>query len=109
MNQMTLNQIAMTFLKDQSLEVAGKLKEVILEDGQERIQHVDGPVLHHIHNEALFNVLLKINSLFTQQERSKAAVSEYLRHADPLRAQFFDIVDALKGFQPTNTPSDEPK
>ena len=109
MNQMTLNQIAMHFLKDQSLEVAGKLKEVILEDGRERIQHVDGPVLHHIHNEAVFNVLLNINSLFMQQERSEAAIGEYLAHAEPLRAQFFDIVDALKGFQPTSTPSDEPK
>lgn len=109
MNQMTLNQIAMSFLKTQSLEVAHKIKQVLAEDIEERIQHMDGPVLHHIHNDALFNVLLSINSLFLEQGRSEAAVREYLTHARPLRAQFFDIVDALKGFEARNTSSEEPQ
>jgi len=106
MNQMTMNQIAMSFLRGQSHEVASKIKEFLAEDAEERVQHMDGPVLHHIHNNALFEVLLQINSLFTQEHWSRDAVREYLRHAEPLKSQFFDIVDALKSFEPSVKPGD---
>jgi len=107
MNQMKMNQIAKNFLQGQSHEVASKIKELLAEDAEERILHMDGPVLHHIHNNALFEALLRINSLFTQEHLSRDAVREYLRHAEPLRSQFFDIVDTLKSFEPSVTLGDD--
>ncbi len=107
MNQMTMNQIAMSFLRNQSHEVSSKIKQLLAEDAEERIHHVDGPVLHHIHNHAIFEVLLQINALFTQGHKSEDAVREYLKQAEPLKSQFFDIVDALKNFEPSAETGDD--
>ena len=67
MNQIELNRIAMHFVKSQSIEVAGKLRDVLHEDAKQRAKQIAGPPLHYIHNMALFDCIssFHITNFFT--------------------------------------------
>ena len=100
MNQLELNRIAELFVQKQSIEVAKKLDSILIEDLKERAEQMPGSAVHHIHNVALFDSLLRINSLFQIKNRSEAASREYLEHAETLKPKFLDIVNSLKDFEP---------
>ena len=106
MNQLELNRIAGDFIRSQSVELARKLKDVLAADLAERVKGLAGPTVHHIHNVALFDTMLGINCLFQTRDHSKAAVREYIEHAETLRPDFIDIVDSLKDFEPTGRKED---
>ena len=101
MNQIELNRIAMHFVKSQSIEVAGKLRDVLHEDAKQRAKQIAGPPLHYIHNMALFDCLVSINAMFTIEDLSEEAVSQYAEYVETLRPKFLDIIEALKDFRPT--------
>jgi hypothetical protein len=103
MNQLELNAIAKHFIQRQSFEVAKKLKGFLTEDLKERAEELPGPLVHYIHNMAVFDTLLGINCLFTQKNESETGLQEYLEHAETLRLKFLDIVDSLKDFEPTDS------
>ena len=106
MNQIAMNRIAANFIDMQSIELASKLKKILLADIQKKTEYIDGPTAHHIHNRALFNVLLAINCIFVKDFQSRSARQQYLEHAKELESRFFDIVDALKDFEPTGEDED---
>lgn len=105
MNQIELNKIAMTFLRSQSAEVAYKIRELFHEDAQER--KLSGPPLHYIHNIALFDCLVFLNSFFAMENNSKEAVREYAEYAETLRPKFQDIMESLQDFEPTMGNSED--
>jgi len=107
MNQLELNNIAKLFVHTQSLEVAKKLDIVFSEDLGEKVKHVPGSAVHHIHNMALFYVLLRINSLYQTTESTEAASRQYLEFAETLKSRFLDIVESLKDFRPTGKKNEE--
>jgi len=106
MNQLELNTIAQHFIRSQSIEVMKKLKTILFDDLKERVKHMPGPTVHYIHNTALFDTLLVINSILANGNRSVQAVREYEEYAQTLRPKFLDIVDSLKDFRPTNDVGD---
>ena len=108
MNQIAMNRLAANFIDIQSLELGSKLRKVFLADLRKKIEHIDGPTVHHIHNRALFNVLLAINCIFVKDFQSRTARRQYLARAKELESRFFDIVDALKDFEPTGDGEDTP-
>jgi len=101
MNQAELNEIAVHFIRTQSAEVASKIRDLFHEDAQERADQIAGLPLHYIHNMALFDCLVCLNSFFTIENTSKEAVKEYTRYAETLRPKFLDIMESLKDFEPT--------
>jgi len=105
MNQIELNTIAMNFIEHQSAEVAAKIKDVFHKDAQEKSEQVAGPTLHYIHNIALFDCLVMLNTFFMIEDNSREALQEYLRHAETLRPKFLDIMESLKDFKPTTMNS----
>ena len=106
MNQLELNTIAMNFIEHQSAEVAAKIKDVFHKDAQERSDRITGSALHYIHNIALFDCLVMLNTFFTSEDKSQEAVNEYLKYAETLKLKFFDIMEFLKDFEPTMPSSD---
>ena len=109
MNQIELNRIAVNFIERQSVEVATKLREVLYEDAEERSERIAGPALHYIHNIALFDCLVGINTLFMNENNSNEAIKEYADYAETLRPKFLDIMEALKDFRPTAQGQDDSK
>lgn len=107
MNQVLLNKIAMNFLTSQSAEVGSKLRDLLHKDAQERADQIAGLPLHYIHNMALFDCLVCLNSFFTMENTSKEAVKEYVRHAETLRPKFLEIMESLKDFEPTAGNSED--
>lgn len=109
MNQIELNKIAMSFLMSQSAEVASKIREFLHKDAQERADQMVGRPLHYIHNMALFECLVYLNSFFTIENNSREAVKEYAKYAETLRPRFLDIMESLRDFEPTvgNTKDNE--
>ena len=101
MNQIELNRIAMSFVKSQSIEVAEKLRDVLHNDVEHRAKQIAGPPLHYIHNMALFDCLVMLNTFFISKDNSKEAASEYVKYAETLRPKFLDIMESLKDFEPT--------
>ena len=101
MNQTELNRIAMSFLEQQSMEVADKLKHVLTEDLNERAKEVPGMTVHYVHNVALFRALMFINCVFCAENKSKDALKEYCQYAETFKEKFLDIVEALKDFVPS--------
>lgn len=106
MNQIAMNRIAANFIDMQSIELASELKKLLLANIQKKSEYIDGPTLHHIHNRTLFNVLLAINCIFMKDFQSRTARRQYIEHAKELESRFFDIVDALKDFEPTGEGED---
>jgi len=106
MNQLELNTIAMNFIEHQSAEVAAKIKDVFHKDAQERSEQIAGPTLHYIHNIALFDCLVMLNTFFMVENKSQESVNEYLKYAETLRPKFLDIMESLKDFEPTMPSSD---
>jgi len=100
MNQIELNRIAMSFIRNQSAEVAAKLRDVLFADAEERSKQVGGPALHYVHTTALFDCLVLINTFFIAENDSKEAADEYIEHAETLRPKFLDIMESLKDFRP---------
>ena len=78
MNQSQLNQIAMHVIENQSAEVAAKIKKVLHDDAQERADQIAGPALHYIHNVALFDCLVMLNTFFMIENKSPEALHKYL-------------------------------
>ena len=105
MNQVELNTVGQIFIENRSIEVAHKLGVVLHEDLEERAKQIPGPIVHYIHNLALFDVLLKLNCLFQNVDHSYEACEEYLEHAESLKIQFLNIVDSLKDFEPKDKSS----
>lgn len=100
MNQLELNKIAMFCIRTHSLEVSKKISSILGQDATERGPDVGGPTLHYIHNMALFNVLLSINSLFTIKKPSEDEVDQFPDFAESIRPRFLDMVDSIKDFRP---------
>jgi len=107
MNQIELNKIAMSFLKNKSDEVASKLREVLRKDVQKRVGQISGRALNHIHNMALFNSLICVNALFAEKNDSMDATIEYAKHVETLRPKFLDLVESLQDFEPTMGNSED--
>lgn len=107
MNQLEPNRIAELFVRSQSIEVAKKLRTVLSEDLDERVMQMPGPVVHHVHNVALFDALLGINCLFHTKGSAEAGLREYLGHAETLMPKFLDIVDSLKDFKPASEQGED--
>ena len=101
MDQKELNRIAMNFIRTQSIEVATKLRETLSGDIEERSEQVSGQALHYIHNMALFDCMIWLNSLIALNDIPEEAIDEYLIFAESLRSKFMAIVNELKDFQPT--------
>jgi len=102
MDQKELNQVALDFIHNQGIEVATKLRETLLCDVKERSEQVSWQALHHIHNMALFECLVWLNSMLSLDEDiSEESFNEYLCFVETLRPKFLDIIEALKDFQPT--------
>lgn len=101
MNQQELNEVALTYLRRQSIEVVAKLQETVSTDSDERSKQVSGPPLLHIYNTALFECLAWLNAMFLNNEDiPEETLNEYRRFVDELRPKFQDIVEAFKDFQP---------
>ena len=96
MNQAELNRIAINLIKKHSFEVAQKLEKVLAEDVQERAKELPGMTVHHIHNMALYDLLLIVNSIFLEDRKSAETASEYCQLGESLRPKFLEIVEALK-------------
>ena len=105
MNQLELNTIAMNFIEHQSVEVAAKIKDVFHKDAQERADQIAGPALHYIHNVALFDCLVMLNTFFMIENKSPEALHKYLEYAETLRPKFLNIMESLKDFKPTTQNS----
>ena len=103
MNQSELNKVAMNFIYSQGLEVADKLRETLECDIENRFKskEVSGQTLHYIHNIALFDCMVWLNSLIALNDVSEETIDQYFDFADKLRAKFFDVVNELKDFQPS--------
>jgi transketolase C-terminal domain/subunit len=101
MNQIELNKIARDFLESRSIDIAKKIRRILADDLEEKIQEMSGPTLHCIHNMALFYTLTGINVMFASDAASEEALSEYFEHTKTLRPKFFAIVESLKDFEPT--------
>jgi hypothetical protein len=71
----------MSFLMSQSAEVASKIRELLDKDAQQRTDKITGRPLHYIHNMALFECLVYLNSFFTIENNSIEAVKEYAKYA----------------------------
>jgi hypothetical protein len=102
MNQSELNQVAMHFIDTQTCEAAMKIRDTLVNDLEERSKQVSGRVVHHIHNMAIFECLVWLNSPITLREGPKEKINEYYHYADELREKFMDIVDHLKDFKVTS-------
>lgn len=100
MNQIEMNRIAMSFIQNQSIEVAKKLDAVLAQDLEEKATKIGGPAVHYVHTMAMFDCLASINTFFANENRSDEAVNEYIKYAETLRPRFLDIVEALKDFRP---------
>jgi hypothetical protein len=105
MNQTELNRIALNYIQLQSGEIASKITGVLREDLHKRTTELNGPTIHHMHNEALFHSLVTLNSLSLAENRSKDAVHEFCSLAESLKPKFMEIVEALKDFQPSSETS----
>jgi hypothetical protein len=105
MNQAELNRIALNYVQLQSGEIASKITGLLSEDLHKRITEINGPTIHHIHNEALFHSLVILNSLSLTENRSKETVHEFCSLAELLKPKFMEIIEALKDFQPTGKES----
>lgn len=101
MNQTELNRIANNYIQLQSGEIASKITSVLSEDLHKRSTELNGPTIHHIHNEALFHSLVILNSISLTENRSKETVHEFCSLAESLKPKFMEIIEALKDFQST--------
>jgi hypothetical protein len=101
MNQLQLNKIAMHFIENQSAEVAAKLRSVLHIDARKRSEQIAGPALHYVHNIALFDCLIMVNTFFMIENKSQEALHEYIEYAETLRPKFIDLMESLKDFRPT--------
>ena len=99
MNQAELNRIATSYLKAKSIEVARKIDSILDEDLNTRVEELNGPIIHHIHNEALFYSLMKLNNLALSENSSKNAAMEFYMLAESLKPKFFEIIETLKDFE----------
>lgn len=99
MNQKQLNQIAVSFINKESEKVADKLKETLKKDASECKLPVSKEGMHHIHTQAIFNLLrIIIIICYGNKDASEQEVKEYLRYAESLRPEYMNIVEALKDF-----------
>ena len=106
MNQLEINKIAMHFIESQSAEVAARIRSLLYEDAEKRSEQIAGPALHHIHNIALFDCLVMLNTFFIIEDKSREAVNEYLKYAETIKPKFLEIMESLKDFKPTMHSSD---
>jgi len=106
MNQIEMNRIAMNYVEHESWKVARKLEKLLFEDIKEKNGEMSGMALHHIHHEAIFSLIILLNSIFIakDKEKSDVYVKEYLKLACSLKPQFFNIIDTLKDFQFPGNP-----
>ena len=98
MNENLLNAMAWDEMGRQSSEVFVGLNVRLYDDFQKRQELISKETIRGIHNEALFKCLRAINSTAHIK-----GYLEYLRFADTLKPNFFDITEALKDFQPTES------
>ena len=102
MNQKELNKIALDSIDKQSIKVATKLQKLIARDGEKRFKQFPGPVVHYVHNIALFECMVWLNSISLHGEDvPEETIDEYLCLVETLRPKFRDVIEALKDFQPT--------
>jgi len=96
MNENLLNAMAWDEMGRQSSEVFVDLNVCLYDDHQKRQELISKETVRCVHNDALFKCLRTINSTVPIKK-----YMEYLRFADTLKPKFFEIAEALKGFQPT--------
>ena len=106
MNQAELNRIAIGYIEMQSVEVARKIDSVLRDDLLKRSESLNGPVIHHIHNLAIYHSLVKLNGIFRIDDESDEAVNEYCELAYSLKPKFIELTETLKDFQPARNPED---
>jgi hypothetical protein len=102
MNQVELNRVAMDAIYEHGSEVFSKLQVALVRDSHERSKHISGMALHHVHNIALYECLIWLNSIIAFKDTPENASLEYLSLAKTLEPKFMEIVNALKDFQPAN-------
>ena len=107
MNQMQLNAVAMNLIQNQSAEVAEKIGDLLHEDAKKRAKLISGPPLHYIHNAALFECLVILNSFCMVKNHTEQAAKEYTRFAETLKPKFLELVEALKDFQLTGKDAND--
>jgi hypothetical protein len=101
MDQAELNRVAISFLRAQAFEVADKLRQTLIADIKKRSVRISGVALHHIHNMAMFECLMWLNSqVALGKDASKETVDDYVCLTETLRPKFQEIVNTLKDFQP---------
>jgi hypothetical protein len=102
MDQKQRHEMALKALDDQCTEAFVVLSICLERDRSKRQEYLPQDVVRYIHNDALFECLRVVNSAV-----SIKTVMEYRRFADTLRPKFFEIVEALRNFQPTGTIAKE--
>ncbi len=109
MNQIEMNRIATNYIENQSWGLAKKLENVLMEDLKKETGQISGMALHHIHHEAIFSLITLLNSIFIAKDKEKydEYAKEYLKLAQSLKPQFFDIINTLKDFQLPENPSQD--
>ncbi|MHB9068800.1 MAG: hypothetical protein ACYC54_00360 [Sedimentisphaerales bacterium] len=98
MDQKQRHELALKALDNQCTEAFVMLSLCLDRDRFQRQRCIPQDVMRYIHNEALFGCLRTVNST-----ASLKSIKEYLRFADTLKPKFFEIVEAIRNFQPTGT------
>lgn len=106
MNQKELNKVAINYIEKQSIELASKIDMLLTADLLVKGESLDGPVIHHMHNLALYYSLVKLNSLFQITNKSKDAAREYCIFAESMKSKFLEMVESLQDFQPAEKDTD---
>jgi len=102
MNQLELNHVALRCIQMRIREVGAKLTQVLCEDREERARLVSGPLLHYIHNMALFDCFAALNAVFAADDHSAEDVHQYIEYAETLRPKFIDLMEELQDFRPVD-------
>lgn len=102
MKQKTKHPIDLKAFDKYCTEVHIMLSLCLDRDRFQRQRCIPQDVMRYIHNEALFGCIRTVNST-----ASIKSIKEYLRFADTLKPKFFEIVEALRNFQPTGTIAKE--
>ena len=101
MNQIKMNQIALSYIMNRGIEISKKLKKVFLQDVIESDDMHSGPELLYIHNLALYYSLLAINNnLVNENEATRRA---FMENIERFQHKFFDIIDQISDFEPPAT------
>lgn len=97
MDQNLLNRIALNEIDRQSTEVFVNLSLRLYDDHHKRREDlVSEELVRCVHNAALFKCLGTTNVTGPIKERMA-----YLRFADTLKPNFFEIAEAMQNFKPT--------